>query len=115
MNAALQRRARGGLCAVTALVLAASLGGFAGLVRTPGHGQSASPAQLVRTHLAVAPTTQYLTRGALHLAGFDVTGVEHAEATDRVVDATAPAAHSTAEGVAQDARGGRGPPAGELA
>lgn len=115
MNAAFQRRARGGLCAVTALVLAASLGGFAGLVRTPGHGHTASPAQSVRTHLAVAPATHYLTRGALHLAGFDVLGVDQTEATDRVVDATAPASHSTAEGIAQHARGGRGPPAGELA
>jgi hypothetical protein len=115
MNAALQRRARGGLCAVTALVLAASLGGFAGLVRTPGHAHTASPAQSVRTHLAVAPTTHYLMRGALHLAGFDVAGVEHVEATDRVVAASAPALHSTVEGVTQDARGGRGPPAGELA
>ena len=115
MTAALQRRARGGLCAVTALVLAASLGGFAGLVRTPGHGHTASPAQSVRTHLAVAPTTHYLTRGALHLAGFDVAAVEHVESADRVVDATAPAWHSTAEGIAQHARGGRSPPAGELA
>lgn len=115
MNAALQRRARGGLCAVTALVLAASLGGFAGLVRTPGHGQAASPAHLVRTHLAVAPTTQYLTRGALHLAGFDVVGVEQAETPARPVAAAAPLSLSTAEGIAQHARGGRGPPAGELA
>jgi len=115
MNAAFQRRARGGLCAVTALVLAASLGGFAGLVRTPGHGHTASPAQSVRTHLAVAPTTHYLTRGALHLAGFDVAAAEHVEPADRVVDATAPASHSNAEGIAQHARGGRGPPAGELA
>jgi len=115
MTAALQRRARGGLCAVTALVLAASLGGFAGLVRTPGHGHSTSHAQSVRTHLAVAPTTQYLTRGALHLVGFDIAGIEHVESADRAVDATAPAPHSTAEGIAQHARGGRGPPAGELA
>jgi hypothetical protein len=115
MNAALQRRARGGLCAVTALVLAASLGGFAGLVRTPGHGHTASPAQSVRTHLAVAPTTQYLTRAALHLAGFDVAGVEHAESTDRPVAAAPSSPHSTADGIAQHARGGRGPPAGELA
>jgi hypothetical protein len=115
MNAALQRRARGGLCAVTALVLAASLGGFAGLVRTPGHGHTASPAQSVRTHLAVAPTTHYLMRGALHLAGFDVAAVEHVESTDRPVTADAPSPRSTAEGIAQHARGGRGPPAGELA
>jgi hypothetical protein len=115
MNAALQRRARSGLCAVTALVLAASLGGFAGLVRTPGHGPSAKPAQLVRTHLAIAPASQHLTRGALHVVGFDVLGVERPEAPNRPVDAAAPPSHSTADGVARHARGGRGPPAGELA
>jgi hypothetical protein len=54
-------------------------------------------------------------RGALHLAGFDVAAVEHVESTDRPVTADAPSPRSTAEGIAQHARGGRGPPAGELA
>jgi hypothetical protein len=112
MTTALQRRARGGLCAV---VLVAALGGFAGIAQPVAHGRSAPHAQLVRAHLAAVPATQFLARGAQQPIGFDAVGAQLTAAPVVRADAAALPAPSAVTDADLHITGGRGPPAGELA